>query len=533
MTPEHDLIVVGAGFAGMYTAIHADRAGLRVLGFEAGSDVGGTWYWNRYPGARCDVESIDYSYSFDPELEREWRWSERYATQPEILRYLSHVADRYGVRRHFRFSERIERAEWDDAGQLWTVTTERGTRATARWLVMATGCLSTPHLPDIPGREDFAGEIYATAAWPHEGVDFTGKRVALIGTGSSGIQSLPLIAEEAAHVSVFQRSANYSVPASNRPISDEEWERALAEYPERRRKSWNGLAGSPWTSYAIPYQETPEEERPRIFEESWERGGVLFSKAFPGQMVDRETNAAARAFFEARLTEKVKDPDVLVDLTPTDHAIGTKRICTDTGYYETFNRDDVELVNLRREPILRVTADGITTESGHRSFDAIVFATGFDAMTGALTSIDIIGRDGRLLRDEWAVQGASTLLGFGIPGFPNLLSLNGPGCPSVLSNMALGSEQQGAFALDMIRYCATEGFTSAEARVDAAADWTAHGQELANKTLFAEAPSWYMGANIEGKPRTFLPYLGGFRPYIDICDGVAERGYEGFILTAR
>ncbi|MCH6231644.1 NAD(P)/FAD-dependent oxidoreductase [Microbacterium sp. CFH 31415] len=532
MTHDADIIVVGAGLAGIYTSIHADRAGLSIIGFDAAGDVGGTWYWNRYPGARCDVESIDYSFSFDPELEQEWRWTERYAAQPEILAYLNHVADRYDVRRHFTFGRRVASADWDEATQRWTVRTHEGDEARARWVIMASGCLSAPHLPAIPGRDDFAGEVYMTAAWPHEKVDFTGKRVALIGTGSSGIQSLPLIADEAAEVVVYQRSANYSVPASNRTLSDEDWKHALSEYPERRRKSWNGLAGSPWGSNPTRYQDTPEEERDAIFEESWERGGVLFSKAFPGQMVDRETNEAARLFFERKLAEKVKDPQVLVDLTPTDHAIGTKRICTDTGYYETFNRENVTLVNLRREPILKITAEGVTTESGARRFDAIVYATGFDAMTGALTSIDIRGRDGRLLRDEWA-GGPSTFLGFGIPGFPNLLSLNGPGCPSVLSNMALGSEQQGDFALRLIQHCDAQGYTSAEARADAAAAWTAHSQELAEATLFAEAPSWYMGANIEGKARTFLPYLGGFRPYIERCEEVVDAGYRGFVLSSR
>ena len=528
-----DVIIVGAGFAGMYTAIHAERAGLRIQGFEAGDGIGGTWYWNRYPGARCDVESIDYSYSFDPELEREWRWTERYATQPEILRYLEHVADRYGVRPHFRFGERVVSADWDEHDHRWTLRTDRGSVATARWVVMASGCLSTPNLPDITGRDEFAGEVYITAAWPSTPVDFTGKRVALIGTGSSGIQSLPLIADQASEVVVYQRSANYSVPAFNRHLDDAEWEAALAAYPERRRLSWNGMGGSPWYTRSEQYDEFAPVEREALLEEGWEMGGVLFSKVFPRQMADPEINNAAMMFFERKLAEKVADPQLLQDLLPTDHAIGTKRICTDSGYYETFARDHVSLVNLRRDPIERITAEGITTAAGHRQFDVIVYATGFDAMTGSLTSIDIRGRDGRLLRDEWTLQTPSTYLGIGVPGFPNLLPLNGPGCPSVLSNMALGSEQQGDLALRMIDYCRERGYTSIEAREDAARAWTTHSQELADATLFGAAPSWYNGRNIAGKAEGFLPYLGGFRPYIERCDEVAANDYRGFVLSER
>ncbi|WP_300268835.1 NAD(P)/FAD-dependent oxidoreductase, partial [Microbacterium sp.] len=337
MTTTHDLIIVGAGFAGMYTTIHAVRQGMDVLGIEAGSDVGGTWYWNRYPGARCDVESIDYSYSFDDELQAQWRWSERYATQPEILRYLNHVADRFDVRRHYRFDERLAGATWDEREHRWEVRTEQGLTARARWLIMATGSLSRPQLPTIPGRDSFAGEVLQTSAWPDGPVDFTGKRVAVIGTGSSGVQAIPHIAEQAAELTVYQRSANYSIPALNRPLDDEEWAREQAGLSHRRELSWNGAAGSPWTSHPVPYAEVPEDERDAIFEESWKRGGVLFAKAFQGLTVDPEINDAARVFFERKLAERVNDPQVLEDLTPNDHPLGTKRICTDTNYYETYN----------------------------------------------------------------------------------------------------------------------------------------------------------------------------------------------------
>ncbi|WP_194420672.1 flavin-containing monooxygenase [Microbacterium abyssi] len=532
MTTEHDLIIVGAGLAGIYTTIHAVERGLDVLGIEAGSDVGGTWYWNRYPGARCDVESIDYSFSFDDELQSEWRWSERYATQPEILRYLNHVADRYDVRRHYRFDQRLDSATWDEEEHRWTVRTEDGLVATARWLIMATGSLSRPQLPTIPGRDAFTGEVLQTSAWPDEPVDFTGKRVAVIGTGSSGVQAIPHIAEQADELVVYQRSANYSIPALNRPIDDEEWDRQQAGLAERRELSWNGAAGSPWTSHPVPFSEVPEDEREAIFEESWKRGGVLFAKAFQGLTVDREINDAARVFFERKLAERVEDPQVLADLTPDDHPLGTKRICTDTNYYETYNLPHVTLVNLRRDPITEVTPKGIKAGDQLREHDVIVYATGFDAMTGALTSVDIRGRENRSLKEEWRGF-PSTYLGVALPGFPNLLVLNGPGTPSVLSNMALGAEQQGDYALRIVDHCGAHGITSIEAREDAAAEWTQHSLDLANATLFGSAPSWYTGSNIKGKARGFLPYIGGFRNYIERVDKVAADGYSGFVLSSR
>lgn len=527
-----DLIVVGAGFAGMYTTIHAARAGMSVLGLEGGGDVGGTWYWNRYPGARCDVESIDYSYSFDPQLQEDWRWSERYATQPEILRYLNHVAERFGVRQHYRFDTAVTGANWDEGAHLWHVRTSTGDTVSARWLVMATGSLSAPHLPDIPGRDSFAGRVYRTSSWPAEGVDLTGLRVGVIGTGASAVQSVPLIAEQAAALTVFQRTANYSVPAFNRLLDDEEWQQALRDYPSRRAESWNGSAGSPWSSYGSSYERLTPEQREEVLAESWTRGGVLFGKAFERQTADRDINDAARLYFERKLREIVHDDAVLADLTPIDHPIGTKRICTDSGYFETFNLPTVNLVNLRRTPIVEITADGILTEAGFHELDVLIFATGFDALTGALTSIDIVGREGDTVRDAWR-DGPLTYLGIGVPGFPNLLTLNGPGSPSVLSNMALGSEQQGDYALRLIAHAAEAGFTAAEPRADAARAWTSHLGEIANGTLFADAPTWYTGANIAGKPRVFMPYLGGFKNYIDRVDDVANDGYSGFAFSER
>lgn len=530
-TNAHDLIVVGAGFAGLYSVIHARRRGLDVVGLDMAQDVGGTWYWNRYPGARCDVESIDYSYSFDEDLQREWRWSERYATQPEILRYLSHVADRFDVRPHFRFEERVTQAEWDESQQLWTVRCASGRVERARWVIMATGALSKPLLPDIPGRDSFQGEVYQTSAWPLSEVDFTGKRVAVIGTGSSGVQIIPRIASAAADVVVYQRTPNYSVPAFNRPLNDAEWAQQQEDLAQRRHLSWSGAAGSPWTSHPVPFYDVPEKDREEIFEEAWTRGGVLFAKAFQDLTSDPVINDAARVFFETKLAEKAKDPAVRAMLTPTDHYVGTKRICTDTNYYESFNMPSVSLVDLRHDPFVEVTAGGIQTEGGFHAHDVIVYATGFDALTGALTTIDIRGRDGRSLRDEWA-DGPQTLYGIAVPGFPNLLPLNGPGTPCVLANMALTSEQQGEYALRLIDFCDAHGYTSAEAREDAARTWTSDSAALAGKTLFGAARSWYTGANIDGKARGFLPYIGGFNTYIDHVDKAAADGYAGFALSS-
>lgn len=530
--PVHDVAVIGAGFAGLYTTIQAARQGLDVLGLEAGAGVGGTWFWNRYPGARCDVESIDYSYSFDEELQKEWRWSERYATQPEILRYLNHVADRHDARRHYRFNTRVTEARWDDAPSLWRITTDTGLTVVARWLVMATGSLSKPNLPDLPGRDRFAGAVHLTASWPPEGVDFTGLSVGVVGTGSSGVQSIPRIAEQAKSLTVFQRTANYSVPAFNRTLTDEEWQQVLSEYPARRKESWSSTSGTPWNSYSAVYEELTPDEREQVLAESWTRGGVLFGKTFQRQTMDPDINAAARTYFERRLREIVHDDDLLRDLTPTDHPIGTKRICTDSGYFETFNRPNVHLVNLRRDPITAVTEDGIQTESGFHALDVIVYATGFDALTGSLTSIDIIGRTGQTVREAWA-DGPSTYLGIGVPGFPNLLTLNGPGSPSVLTNMSLGSEQQGDYALRLIMHARDNGFHAVEPRADAAAAWTTLVGEEAEKTLFPEAASWYTGANIAGKPRVFMPWVGGFSRYISILDEVAENSYRGFVFSER
>lgn len=525
-----DVLVVGAGFAGMYGVYRAVKAGMSVVGIEAGDDVGGTWYWNRYPGARCDVESIDYSYSFDADLQNEWVWTERYATQPEILRYAQHVAERFDLKRHYRFETRVEFAHYDDATSTWLVGTDTGERYRAHFVVFATGSLSAPNKPDIPGVDDFAGEVLYTAQWPKEGVSLAGKRVGLIGTGSSGIQSTPLLAEEAGSLTVFQRSPNYSVPAFNRPLTDEEQVRIRAEYPERRKKCLYSSSAGPFEAYPKSAYEVDEAEREAAFEERWKAGGVLFGKTFDNQTIDPVINEMARQFAERKVRAIVKDPQVADDLFPTDHPLGTKRICTDSGYFEAFNRDNVKLVNLRREPITSITATGIETDQATYELDTLIFATGFDAMTGALTRIDIRGSNGLDIKQAWA-DGPVTYLGIGIPGFPNLFSITGPGSPSVLANMILAAEQQIDWLFDLFAFLEENDIVAIEAKAESAEAWIQHVDEAARQTLFVKANSWYNGSNISGKRRLFMPYIGGFGNYRIKCDEEQAQGYPNFELT--
>lgn len=524
-----DVVVVGAGFAGLY-ALHKLRAeGLTVKVFEAGPDVGGTWYFNRYPGARCDVESVDYCYSFSDDLQQEWDWSEKYATQAEILRYINWVADRLDLRRDVVFNTRVTSAVLDEQRLRWTVTTETGQRVSARFCVMATGPLSAAMTPPFAGLDSFAGQIYHTAAWPHETIDFTGKRVAVIGTGSSGIQSIPIIAEQASKLYVFQRTPNYSVPAGNRPLTDEDRARVKANYAERRRLSWRSGGGSPHIAHPKLTMQASPEERRAAFEKRWELGGVLFSKTFSDQMIDPDANEEARKFYEEKIRAVIDDPALADLLIPTDHPIGTKRICTDSNYFQTFNRPNVTLVSVRHTPIESIDATGINTSNAHYDLDVIVLATGFDAMTGALAKIDIVGRGGKLLRDDWN-SGPRTYLGLSIDGFPNLFVVCGPGAPAVLANMVLHAEANVNWIADSIRYLADHGYTAIEATPDAVDNWVAECARRAEATLFTKANSWYMGANVPGKPRVFMLFLGGFGTYLDICNEVAEAGYKGFSL---
>ena len=529
-----DAIVVGAGFAGLY-ALHRLRGdGLRVRVLEQGDGVGGTWYWNRYPGARCDIESVDYSYSFSEELEQEWEWSERYPAQPEILRYLNHVADRFDLRRDIDLNTRVAQARYDDERAVWHITTEDGARHTATYCVMACGNLSTPHRPAIEGLDDFEGEWHHTARWPADGVELAGKRVGIIGTGSTGIQLIPQAAAQAAHVYVFQRTPNFSMPAHNRPLDPDLLSAIKADYRERRRLARESLSGVPSSHPdALPQRsalEVAPEERARVYEHGWANGGIGgVTLAFNDIIVNAEANGTAADFVRGKIREIVHDPATAEALCPTTHPIGTKRICVDTDYYATYNRANVTLVDVRSAPIVRLTPRGIETTAAAYELDVIVFATGFDAMTGALLDVDVFGRENRSLKDRWS-GGPRTYLGVATAGFPNLFIVTGPGSPSVLSNMVLSIEQHVDWIADCIGHARERGLETIEATRDAEDAWVAHVNEVAQATLFPRAGSWYMGANIPGKPRVFMPYLGGVGNYRAHCDGVAAGGYAGFAV---
>ena len=527
-----DAVVVGAGFAGLCMLHRLRGLGLSARVFEAGDDVGGTWYWNRYPGARCDVESMQYSFSFSEALQQEWRWTERFAGQPEILAYASHVADRFGLRSSIQFGTRVTSAAFDEAAGLWRIGTDRGDRVSAAFCIMATGCLSAGRVPDIAGMGEFRGRSYHTGQWPHEGVDFAGQRVGVIGTGSSAIQSIPVIAGQAAHVYVFQRTPNFSVPARNGPMPPEheaEWKSGYAERRQRARTLRSGVIYDFGETSALA---VTAEEREREYASRWERGGISLLAAYNDLVLDKAANDTAADFVRRQIRSVVRDPAVAERLLPTSHPIGTKRICADTGYYETFNRPNVTLVDLRAAPVTAVTPGGIATRDAEYAVDSIVYATGFDAMTGSLLKAGISGRGGMPLAQKWA-EGPRTYLGLMTAGFPNLFTITGPGSPSVLSNMIVSIEQHVDWIADCLAYLRTHGIACMEATAEAEAAWVAHGNEVAHRTLYPQANSWYMGANIEGKPRVFMPYIGGVGVYRETCDAVAANGYEGFRLTRR
>jgi cation diffusion facilitator CzcD-associated flavoprotein CzcO len=526
---EVDVIVVGAGFSGLY-ALHRLRGiGLTVRVFEQADDVGGTWYWNRYPGARCDVESLDYSYSFSSELEQEWEWTERYPTQPEILRYLRYVADRFDLRHDIQFNTRITSATFDDGANRWVVTTADGERWSARIIIPAVGCLSSRLEPRIEGLETFRGAWYHTAAWPKEGVDFTGKRVGVVGTGSTGIQVIPQVARQADHLYVFQRTPNFSVPAQNRPLAPEVQAAMKARYREHRQEARESAFGVPAEPNPRSALEVTAAQRVQELDRRWQHGGgATMLLAFADLLVDERANEAAAEYVRGRIREIVDDPQVAEMLCPTDHPIGTKRICVDIDYYETYNRDNVTLVDIRQAPIGEITPQGVRLADGREfDVDVIVFAIGFDAMTGALFDMNICGRDGVRLQDKWA-DGPRTYLGLATSGFPNLFMITGPGSPSVLSNMVVSLEQHVDWLTDLLAYAREQGFDRVEATREAEDAWCRHCSEVANATLFPRARSWYTGQNVPGKPFVFMPYVGGVGVFRQVCEEIATKGCEGF-----
>lgn len=526
-----DVVVVGAGFAGLYLLHKLRGLGLSVKVYEQGGDVGGTWYWNRYPGARCDVESMQYSFSFDEQLQQEWNWSERYAPQPEILRYAGHVADRFDLRKDIQFNTRVEKAVFDEHAHQWTVTTSDGHVTTAQYVVLATGCLSNARTPEFKGLKDFKGQVYHTGHWPHEKVDFTGLRVGVIGTGSSAIQSIPLIAEQASQLYVFQRTANFSVPARNAPLTEAERKSFRDNYPDIRRRAReefkNGIVQPMPDRGAL---DDPDEVRHDKFQARWTSGGLTFMGVYNNLTLDQQANDTAANFIRAKIAEIVKDPETAKLLQPNNHPVGSKRICVDTDYYATFNRPNVKLVDVKSHPIEQILPNAVRSGGKDYEVDALVLATGFDAMTGSVAKIEIRGRNGQTLNDKWA-EGPRTYLGLMSAGFPNLFIITGPGSPSVLSNMIVSIEQHVDWITDCIAYMRDRGVDTMEATRQAEDKWVAHVNEVAAGTLYPQANSWYMGANIPGKPQIFMPYLGGVGVYRQICNDVATKDYEGFAMN--
>jgi len=531
--PDLDAVIVGAGFSGLYMLYRLrDVLGLKARVFEAGDGVGGTWHWNRYPGARCDSESFYYSFSFSEELEQEWEWTSRYPEQPEILSYLNHVADRFDLRRDIQLGTRVIGASFDESTESWEVRTEAGEPVTARFLISAVGCLSAANIPEIKGLDAFEGDWYHTAAWPQQGVEFGGKRVGLIGTGSTGIQTTPVIAAQAEHLTVFQRTPNFSIPARNGPITQEAWTEIKANYRDIRRRARESLGGFPFELEDRSAMDVSDEERQAIYEQLWEEGGFKFLwGSFRDLLSDKEANDTAAEFIRGKIRETVKDPEVVALLLPTDHPYGTKRPPIDTDYYETFNRPNVKLVDVRKTPIVEATPHGLRTEGGEYELDIIVFATGFDAMTGSLLKIDIHGSGGRTLADKWAA-GPRTYLGLQVAGFPNLFTITGPGSPSVMINMPVAIEQHVEWISDCIEHMRTRGLRRIEANLEAEDEWIDHVNKVADMTLYPRADSWYLGANIPGKKRVFMPYVGGQIEYRRRCDEVTARDYLGFELRS-
>jgi cation diffusion facilitator CzcD-associated flavoprotein CzcO len=524
-----DAIIIGAGFSGMYQLYCLrERLGLRARVLEAGHGVGGTWFWNRYPGARCDSESHSYMYYFSKELVDEWEWSERYPQQPEILRYLNHVADRFSLRDDIQLNTRVQSARFDMDQQHWVVTTQQGATFTSRFLITAVGCLSSANIPNMPGLDTFDGEWFHTGQWPHEGVDFSGKRVGVIGTGSTGIQAIPVIAEQAAHLTVFQRTANYSIPARNAPLTPEFKQYVKQNSDEIRHTMNSNTNAHPFRIADRRATQTAEADRQSIYEAAWEKGGLQFRATFDDLLLDEAANATAANFIREKILATVADPVKAEILSTIDHPFAAKRPPIDSFYFETYNRTNVDLIDLRATPIERITERGVQTSAGEVELDILVFATGFDAMTGSLLKIQIEGKDGRTLREEWR-GGPRTYLGLQTPGFPNFFTITGPGSPSVLCNLPPAIEQHVNWITECIDHMQRDDLKLIEATEDAANDWVDQVNAAANATLLAQVKhSWYLGGNVPGKPKVFMPYAGGFARYIDICNRVTANHYEGF-----
>lgn len=537
MDLDADVVVVGAGMSGLYALKRLRDDGFRVVVLEKGPAVGGTWFWNRYPGARCDIPSLEYSFGFDPQLEQEWVWTEHFASQPEIERYLNHIADRYDLRRDIRLSTGVVAMTFDEDNDTWVVDTDTGEQLRARFAIMATGGLSAPHRPSWPGIETFAGTIVQTSLWPEEGVELEGKRIGIVGTGSSGVQAIPELAKVAEHLTVFQRTAAFTWPSQNQPLSDDDQAAVKARYREVREEQYASFSGTAGTTGAVIFTFATDERRilestPEEREAALAEHGFSACRIWTDTATDLDANEMAVELFREMVRRTVRDPAVAEALSPRGYPLGCKRPVLDAHYFETFNRDNVSLVDLQADPIQEVTATGIRTEQRFVELDVLVLATGFDAMTGALTRIDVRGRDGRSLRDDWA-NGPRTYLGVATEGYPNLFIMVGPGAPGVLATYPPQIELQLGWIADFLRHLVDHGDTRVEATSAAQDEWGEHVNAVADGTMFTAAScnSWYNGGNIEGKPRVFLPYVGGLPRYMERCNEVAARGYEGFVMS--
>ena len=522
-----DVVVVGAGFSGLYLLYRLRKAGFSTRVFERGGDVGGTWYWNRYPGARCDVESLQYSYSFDEQLQQDWHWPEKFSAQPDILAYANHVADRFNLKKDIEFNIEVKASWFDENLKTWKITTNTGEEINAQYFIMATGCISTTQIPNIKGLSDYVGNTFHTGDWPHEEVDFSGQSIAVIGTGSSGIQSIPVLAKQAKKLTVFQRTPNYSIPSQNEPMT-KKYERSWKDvYSERRKEMRYSAHGSLKDLNDVPALSVDEDQRQELYTKRWAIGGTGFLGSFNDLLTNANANYTAAEYVRQQIKRVVKDKETAEILCPRSYPIGTKRICIDTGYFETYNRENVKLVDISKKPIQRLVTDGIIVDDQLYPFDSIIFATGFDAMTGSIFNVDIKGRDGLALKEKWNA-GPKTYLGLMSASFPNLFMITGPGSPSVKSNMIMSIEQHVDLVIETLLSMRRKGLSVVEPELEAENKWVDHVQEVANKTLFPQANSWYMGANIPGKPRLFMPYIGGVGAYREICEEIVANNYRGF-----
>jgi cation diffusion facilitator CzcD-associated flavoprotein CzcO len=525
-----DVVVVGAGFGGLYAAYKFREMGLQIAGFEAGGDVGGVWYWNRYPGARVDLPSIDYSYSFSPEIEQEWTWSEQFAAQPELLAYFNFVAERLDLRKHFQFNTRVVSAVWDEARSVWTVTTDRGDVCEATYCVMATGPLSVPKDPDIPGLDRYKGRLLRAGRWPHEPVSFEGKRVGVIGTGSTGIQIVQEVGKTAGELFVFQRTPSFTMPMRNQPLEPEYVAEVKRHYAGIREMARNSAVGGvrPQSSRAF-FSVTPSQRR-QLLEDAWKNGGLAMLGTFADLMINPEANEHVAEFVRGKIDEVVQDPTVADTLKPKGYPIFARRPCLDTGYYETYNQPNVHLVDCNTDPVLEFTEKGVRTPSGETELDMLILATGYDGLTGALMAFDVVGRNGRKVNDHWK-DGARSYLGLMMEGFPNLFMTTGPNGPAALANIVRISEHDVDLIAGVITHMDREGLATIEASKAAEDGWMDLVHTLSQRTLLSKAKTWYVGANVKGKPQGLPMFTGGFLKYREACAAVVQDGYRGFTFT--